>query len=467
MDDNTTKQISLKWLIYRLLRAWKLNIIVAVLVGIIFCSINVTINFIKIGDEELMSNERLDFEREQTSWLAAREGLQLQLDNLEKEKANQLEYNEKSVLMKIDPLRKNVASFELYIDDVYRSEESADISSRILRAYSGSIFSENMYSQISEGLNYSIGRRYLNEILDVFVDAENDMMSVSVLHINAEKCQQLLSLIKLGINSRYTDVCQEIAPHGIIITNEVAYETVDTELDDIQKENTRHITDIEMELQQVNAQLRSSEREKTPEFAYSAPVLIKSGAKWFLIGALGSAVMFALASAMLILLSDKLLEAEEISSRFGLRIIGQLPSTDSKRGKLRKSRAISRLYGIGQRQQDYESLAKMIGVSIRLEMLAQTKDGSKKTVAFTGSCSPSQISKAVLSMGLEESEIVLAPNVLTSAAAIDKVAASDYVVLIEAQDSSALEDIKRELEALAAWEKTIIGAVVINVDSIK
>jgi len=62
--------------------------------------------------------------------------------------------------------------------------------------------------------------------------------------------------------------------------------------------------------------------------------------------------------------------------------------------------------------------------------------------------------------------VICAPDVLTNAESIEKLSAADCVVLVEKQEESTLADISKEIEALRAWNKTVLGAVVVNADAV-
>ena len=61
---------------------------------------------------------------------------------------------------------------------------------------------------------------------------------------------------------------------------------------------------------------------------------------------------------------------------------------------------------------------------------------------------------------------ICAPDVLTNAESIEKLSEADCVVLVEKQEVSTLADITKEIEALKAWNKTVLGAVVVNADAV-
>lgn len=131
------------------------------------------------------------------------------------------------------------------------------------------------------------------------------------------------------------------------------------------------------------------------------------------------------------------------------------------------SRWFSKFGGITSTPEDYDRLAKMIGTSIKSDLASREEAAGWKKIAFTGTASAGELEVAVDAMNLgKEFSVVCAADVLTNAESIEKVAAADCVVLVEAQEKTSLADVAKELEALKAWNKTVLGAVVVNVDAV-
>ena len=61
---------------------------------------------------------------------------------------------------------------------------------------------------------------------------------------------------------------------------------------------------------------------------------------------------------------------------------------------------------------------------------------------------------------------ICAPNVLINAEAIAQVTGADCVVLVEKQEQTMLTDVTKEVEALKAWNKTVLGVIVVNTDAV-
>ena len=61
-------------------------------------------------------------------------------------------------------------------------------------------------------------------------------------------------------------------------------------------------------------------------------------------------------------------------------------------------------------------------------------------------------------------KLISAPDVLTNAEPIKKVAGADCVVLVEKQEETKIADMEKELEALKTWNKTVLGVIILNTD---
>ena len=75
--------------------------------------------------------------------------------------------------------------------------------------------------------------------------------------------------------------------------------------------------------------------------------------------------------------------------------------------------------------------------------------------------------KVLSSLHMDASyKLTCAPDVLTNAESIEKVASADCVVLVEKQEETKIADMEKELEALKAWNKTVLGVIVLNTDAV-
>ena len=274
MNETYEQEIDLKWLIYRVLRGWRTIVVWAIIVGVVLGVGSFGLNYVKINDPGYIEAEQENFEREHTSWVATGENFKAQLENIAEARAEQEEYNEKSVLMQIDPLREFHASFELYVNYDYRimpdmTYQNIDLSDRILKAYATYMTNGELYQKIIDGVSFDIERRYLSEILEVSIDYNTNMISVSVTQQSAEYCQEILAIGKAALLEKYNDVKSTIAEHTLSDINASAYETVNLALQETQKENRQRITDLDMSLQEVNEEYLKWKRQPEPQAVFT------------------------------------------------------------------------------------------------------------------------------------------------------------------------------------------------------
>ena len=471
MNETYEQEIDLKWLIYRILRGWRTIVVWAIIIGVVIGLGSLGIYGLKCLDPEYLQKEKVNYEREYASWVATGENFEQQLANITEAKEEQTEYNEKSVLMQIDPLRDFHASFEMYVYYDYQimpdmAYQNIDLSDRILKAYATYMTNGELQQYVIDNLSYEIERRFLNEILSVAVDYGNNMIAVSVQQQSAERCQEILNLVQTALITKYEDIRSMIAEHTLTTTNSAVYETVNLALQETQKDNRKTITDLDIAMQETNeSYIEWQEDELEPEPKYTLVGKIKSAIGLFIIGSIVGVIVVAVIIAFGALLSAKLLNPEDLKSRFGLRVVGQLPAARVKKPFAFVSRWFSKFGGITATPEDYDRLAKMVGTSIKSDL--ESREEEYKKIAFTGMVGAEELKAAVDAMGLgKEYSVVCAPDVLTNAESIEKVTAADCVVLVEKQEESVLADITKELEALRAWNKTVLGAVVVNADAV-
>ena len=280
----------------------------------------------------------------------------------------------------------------------------------------------------------------------------------------------MLDLVRTALMTKYEDINAAIAEHTLTTTNSSSYETVNLSLQETQKANRQAVTDLDMTKQEVydafvEWKLDKAGQEPTPE--YTMFEVIKSAVKLFIIGGVVGAVLVAVIIAFAALLSGKLLNPEDVKNRFGMRVIGQLPAKRVKKPFAFVSRWFAKFGGITATPEDYDRLAKMVGTSIKSDVSARAEAADWKKVAFTGTIAAEELENVVASLGMDASlSAICAPDVLTNAESIAKLSEADCVVLVEKQEESTLADITKEIEALKAWNKTVLGAVVVNADAV-
>lgn len=471
MNEHYEQEIDLKWLLYRILRAWRPIAFWAILLAFVVGAGKLGLNLLKINDPEYIETTRTQYEREHAGWVSTGENLEITMENLVREQEKQQEYNEKSILMKIDPLRENIASIQFYLDYDYQimpdmAYQNIDMSDRILSAYGTYMTNGELYQYILDNLSYELELRYLKEILGLSIDYGTNMITASLRHQDTASCQEILKLVETGLLSRQPDISSAICEHGLIATNSASYEQVNLDLEQTQKDNLQAISKIDIRIQEVNEEYLEWKKEPEPHLEIGRRWAAKNAIKLTIIAGLAVGVLACGIIAVGCILSGSLKNPVDMKSRFGLRIIAQLPQERQKKKPFAFfSRWFAAFGGIKTVPEDYDKLAKMAGTSIKSDLTAQNT--GYKTIAFTGTLAEEELQRVIDATGLKDSYTVLsASDILTNAASIEQLSAADCVVLVEKQEYSVLTDIEKELESLKAWNKPVLGVIITNTDAV-
>ena len=399
--------------------------------------------------------------------------------------------------MKINPYREYNASLQLYVATNYQivpelTYQDIDLSNRILRSYITYMVNGDMYQYILEHLSEPVELRYLKEVLTIAPDYDNRMVTLNVREVDAQGCEEILALALEGILAKRPGIVAAIGEHELNTVNQAVYEAVNLELDEWQKANIQYVTGLSIKLQEKAEEYARWEQSVEPQKEYTTVRIIKDSIKKFILAFLAGAVLAAAFIAFRYIMSDKLEDAGELKNRFGIRVIAQIPKVHKKRVWVGFDRLFARMGGLTLYERDALTLKRVAAQSVKAELKALaissgmagkiTKEESvingegdvdmgqrvkEKVIAFTGNVAEREMKELLAEMKWENSyTIKCLPNILGNPSAVSEVMSADYVVLVEKQEESCYTQITRELEALFAWNKKVLGFIVIGVDAV-
>ena len=399
--------------------------------------------------------------------------------------------------MKINPYREYNASLQLYVATDYQimpelTYQDIDLSNRILRSYITYMVNGDMYQYILEHLSEPVELRYLKEVLTIAPDYDNRMVTLNVREVDAQGCEEILALALEGILAKRPGIVAAIGEHELNTVNQAVYEAVNLELDEWQKANIQYVSELSIKLQEKGEEYVRWERSVEPQKEYTSVRIIKDSIKKFILAFLAGAVLAAAFIAFRYIMSDKLEDAGELKNRFGIRVIAQIPKVHKKRVWVGFDRLFARMGGLTLYERDALTLKRVAAQSVKAELKALaissgmagkiTKEESvingegdvdmgqrvkEKVIAFTGNVAEREMKELLAEMKWENSyTIKCLPNILGNPSAVSEVMSADYVVLVEKQEESCYTQITRELEALFAWNKKVLGFIVIGVDAV-
>ena len=235
------------------------------------------------------------------------------------------------------------------------------------------------------------------------------------------------------------------------------------------------------------------EASPKPGRDYTMTAVVRGSVKSMVIAFLVGAVLAAAFIAFRYIMLDKLEDAGELKNRFGIRVIAQIPKVHKKRVWVGIDRLFARMGGLTLYERDALMLKRVAAQSVMAELAALEnsviEDGIAKTpefcgtkgkdsdsgspaskkvrVVFTGHAASEEIESFLSAAEWEKSYgIKCVPNILNDPSAVSAIMDADYVVLVEKQGGSTCTQIERELEALFAWKKKVLGFIVTDVDAV-
>ena len=333
----------------------------------------------------------------------------------------------------------------------------------------------DMYQYILEHLSQPMELRYLKEILTVSADYDNRMVNLSVRHVDANACEEILQYALLGVEEKKEGLVAAIGEHELNAINQSVYETVNLELDEWQKANRQYMLDLSIKLQEKSEEFAKWQATPKPMREYTDGRILKGSIKGMIFGFLVSVVLVAVFIAFAYIMSDKLQDAKELKERFGLRVIAQIPKVHKKRVWVGLDRLFARMGGLMFKENDVGALTKVASQSVCAELMVRgsescvqgMKNDPKIKLVFTGNVSKEESEELLSGMSWGEGySVQCVSNVLRDPAAIPTVTNADYIILVEKQEKSTYSEIGRELEAFKAWKKEVLGVIVIGVDAI-
>lgn len=481
MNEQTYEQeIDLGLLIYRIFREWRKCIVIALIIAAVVGAVNFVAKGIEVSTPEKLERAKLDYERELAAYKAEGESLQREIENIEEKRAQQEVYNEESVVMKINPFSEYNAFVQLYISTDYQIVpdlvyQDIDLSVRILNSYVAYMRNGEMYQYILDRLTQKTELRYLQELFSVSPDYESRMVTLSIRNVDEQSCEEILGYALEGIHAKQDEIQTTIGEHELSTLNQSKYETVNLDLDTWQKNNQQYILDLNASLKERVDNLAKWRLKPEPKKEYEKAAIAKDSCKKAIIGFIVAGVLAAMFIAFRSIISDKVQDAKSLKSRFGLRVVAQIPKVHGKRVWGMIDTMFAKMWGVAVKESDAEQLIEVAAQSMSAELMARkgdgpdaaATDGGKKEIVFTGSIAQEEI-KTLLSTMNWGSEFMIssASSVLQDPAAVPKVIDADYVILVERQEESRYSQIERELEEFRAWKKEVLGVIVLGVDGI-
>lgn len=472
--QNYEQEIDLKDLMFAVLRRWRPIILIAIIFALLLGGFKAVRGLGQMKDAEYVASKQQEYDNSMDQYEMSKERLEKEIENIKASLESQNDYMENSVLMNINPYDEYTTAVSFYVATDYQimpgmAYQNPNTASSIMAAYMSMIQNGEMYNYVLKKMEPSLELRYLQELVTVEPDYDNNMFNVRVISSTEEGAEQIMSFIMESLNDYQAVITQKIGPHTLNMIQDTGaagpsaapggemsrtpevYTTVDLELEKKQQDQSARTQTLNQSLTDKTKEL--NELKEPANTLPSTGSALKSAVKYGVLGAF-LAVFFICVS---FLMSDKLANDRELRRRYGLMVLGVFDSGEKKGLFAFVDRFIDRMEGTAARKMSSAQACSVVAANV------MNYAGEAKQILLVTSTDA-----GVLDTVNEELSAVLPSLTLTSggnldreAEAIRKAASCDAVILVEKRKESSFTGIERELEIVKSLDKKILGCVVL------
>lgn len=457
--NNVEQEIDLKELMFAVLRKWRPIILVAIIFAILLGGFKIAKGFMQMNDAEYVADKAKENEANIDQYNSSKNRLENEVENLKASIANQQEYIEKSILMNISPYDKYVSTADIYISTDYQimpgmTYQNINTAASILKSYMSIAQNGEMYNYVLKQMDNAVELRYLQEVIKVEPDYNNNILNVTVVAANEKDAKRIMRLILACMEEGQDEIIAAIGEHQFNIVNQSNFVTVDLDLDNNQKNQSKKLEQLETSL---NDKTKELDDLKEPESVLVSKRNIAKGAiKYGILGGVLGGFMMVFFSCVAFLMSDKLYSERALRRRFGLMVLGSFTGEDKKKAFAFVDKWLDKMEGVADKKISDEATYEVIAANA----LNYVENAS--TVLLVGTTDGEFLEdlRNELSGLLDGVEIILGGNIIRDASAIKKVSSCDAVIMVEERKRSTFADIEQEMDLVRSLDKKVIGCIV-------
>lgn len=462
--NNVEYEIDLKDLLYRIMKRWRRIIVGAIIIALVAGMFKFVTGMLELTDSEKLAAAESKYAIALADYEATGEKLRTTIQNLQDDSANQQEYNDKSALMKIDPMNKWVGSFVLYIDSKYQIDPSltyqnTDRTNRLLIAYSGYLKSGEFYNELLSKTDIVDEIRFLNEIYWVTVDSGASSVTVNSIGKSESDVREILDLVKEALAEKSATFKTAIGDHSYDILMESVYSTIDLDLDETQKKNLLAVSEYANQIGEADTKLTEWEETPAPRAEYGMLYTVKQAVKFVLFGGVAGIFVMAMLYAMIYVLNGRV-KTESDWAMMGYRVLARVGSEEKKRAFWKIDRWVDRVIGGRPEAVSLETSCKL--AANNLSGVLKEKGVSSATVISD----LDETTAAGIVAGLDKAgtgiPFTYAGNVLSDPETVKRLSNVSEVLLLGHQNGTRMEDVQKIKTLLEAWGKTTLGVIVLE-----
>ena len=452
--------ISLQELFATVVRAWK-GIFVTMLIFAVLLGGYQTYGQISLARDPENSAEKIE-ERYQIAlkdYEAEKKRLQETLDDQEESLASKEEYLEKSFLLQIDPYDVYVSDIIFTFSDIDESAElfrypntAADYLPKKIRSQYVALWdSMDLPKDIGIAKYVDVEGKYLSEIISVSA-LEGELVSIQALGTTASDAEKLASAVYRYFENNRNVIAAGSAQHNLTLVSKVTKNVIDESLKTKKEKAVTEIEDLETKIEESRKAIRDLE-EPTPETGYSIAPILKSVAKYAIIGAVAGIFLSCLVVFCKGIFANRAMSSFHLERVSGVSFLGSLRMPRSPAERLSCAVMGERCWKDEEQAQAY--IAEQAKVSF-------PKDGKILLLStLSEKRSGTGMDKLVKLLSRDGYTVVPVLDALHDPKAVEAMQSCAAVVFVETVGRSKIAEVRNCVVRAKNAEKSVLGFVTI------
>lgn len=449
MNQDYERQISLRDLFFHVLYRWR-SIIAAALIGAVLLG---GYAWLRNRGAENASTEAIPDETE----LAASLQYNFQTSNelYQKMLDENIEYREKSILMKVNPYQvwSATAVYTVIMTDPQSIPAGTMLDPAVPIA---ATYPSLIYHDMDEGRLKSIygetNLHYINEIVSIRAVSETGTFRINTIGTTKEMAEAGLAFFEEIILNASNGEIQKMGGHKLVRLSGYTRQVFNADIESNQIAVAKNIATYQTAITNNNNAINKGPvitEKKSGGFGRSIKLMTIIG---FILGAMLLTGLYI----VLYLLSGKLRESEELKDRFGVPVYGEFRHSRARRPGKGLDRIIEKW--------EFHRTGTEDTIVVNNLCALLRERSSEGTILLTGTIADKRVRELrnLLEETLGDSvQLQTAGNFLRNSVAIAEAGKAAAVILAEEKHVSETNDISRMLEVLAINQTPVIGAIVL------
>ena len=411
-------------------------------------------------DAKLLEEQNAAYAEAYAKYQNQRTALETKISQVEEDICNHGTYMKESVLIRLDYRNVWTASVDLYIrtqgnELISGAGEGYTRADVIADAYRNMLLSTQVLEKAAESVD--IAPQYLRELISTPLPVYHEyqdgpLVTVLIRGADAETVEKIMDALLSCLDAIRSEITETMGAHTMSTVNAGVVALVDEDVADYQEEAADRLLEYVDYLEYYRSDLEQLQVPTMPVFTASG--VTKSVVKYAIVGFLGGAFLVAGIACVLFVIGDKVYSADELKSRFGLRVLGKVSLRKKKRCCI--DRMLDRFEDRGKTEE--QGALAVVGANV----VNHCSENAILLVAGTAGDAGMEKIVATLTQALPGRTVISGGSLLESLPAIEGLAKCDAVVLVERCGLSRYSQIGAQLDAVAGMKKQLLGCVVLE-----